>query len=155
MNKYNIITPHTSTELFLGMFGPEVEIENQFKKNVKGVDVYLFYIDSEGISDDGITIVCPMDKKTQVVPFNSILKTKDLDTGGILKIDKYAPVDKTIVTTHLISGGDPLTLYDANLLPREYNEINIKAGVVTLTDTEGDTMSADDLYAVVATIELG
>lgn len=155
MNLYNIITTHSSTELFLGMFGSEVEIENQFKKNVKGVDVYLFYIDPEGISDDGITIICPMDKKTQVISFDSILKTKDLDTGEILKIDKYVPVDKTTVTTHLISGGDPLILYNANFLPREYNEINIKAGVVTLTDTEGDTMSADDLYEVVSTLELG
>lgn len=155
MNIYNIVNTHQDTELFLGMFNAEIEIESQFKKNVKGVDVYIFYVDPNGVSDEGVTIVCPLDKKTQVIPFKSILKIKDLETGGILKIDKYASVDKAALTTHFISGGQPVTLCTVDFLPRDYNEINIKDGVVTLTDTQGDTMLVDDLYEIIDKLELG
>ena len=146
MNVYNIVNSHPDTELFLGMFGPATEIETQFKKNVKGADVYLFYVDPKGVSDDGVTIVCPMDKKSQVIPFDSILKIKDLETGGILEVDQYAPVDKAEITTHFITGGESLELYNKDLLARIYDEVNIKDGIVTLKDTEGDAINVDELF---------
>jgi hypothetical protein len=155
MNIYNIVNSHPPTELFLGMFGPEVEIENQFKKNVKDLDVYLFYVDAEGITDEGVPIACPMDKKTQIIPFDAIRKIKDLETGGILEVDQYAPVDKTEITTHFITGGESLELYNKDLLARIYDEVNIKDGIVTLKDTEGDVINVDELFNRIATLKFG
>lgn len=153
MNIYEIVNKPSDTELFLGMFESDIEIDSQFKKNVKGTDIYLFCIDPIGVSDDGVTIVCPMDKKTQVIPFNSIIKIKCVDTGDILEVDKYKPVDKSEITNHFISGGDPRTLCDSNFLPRDYDEVNIKAGTVSLIDSQGDSMMAVELFELETTLK--
>lgn len=108
MNKYIIEGNVSKDDLFLGMFTEVPEEMNQFKVERGDKEIYLFKLGS--ISDDGVELICPMDDKQVVVPFESVRKIKDLTRGEILSVHVFEPINPKEIANHFMESDEAVDL---------------------------------------------